>query len=59
MGAARYKELAQVESWVGTQDFFSRRVSQKFTLVAEGQEVDVESVVNITQINQPVEIPTP
>jgi len=59
MGGASYKELAQVESWVGTQDFFGRKVSQKFTLVAEGQEVDVESIINITQINQPVEIPTP
>jgi outer membrane lipoprotein-sorting protein len=59
MQGASYKGLAQVESWVGTQDFFGRRVSQKFTLVAEGQEVDVESIVNVTQINQPVEIPTP
>jgi len=59
MAGASYKELGKVENWVGTKDFFVRKVSQKFTLVAEGQEVDVESVTTISQINQPVEIPTP
>ena len=50
---------AQVESWIGKSDFFTRKLNEKFVMTTEGQEVSMDVLVSLTEINQPVEIPTP
>ena len=59
LAGASFKGPAVIESWVGSQDFFTRKMNEKFTMLSQGQEVVVDATVRLTELNQPVEIPTP
>jgi len=59
MSGVDFKGPAFIESWVGSADFFTRKMTEKFIMTSEGQEVNVEVTVNLTELNKPVEIPTP
>jgi len=54
-----FKGPAQVEAWIGKSDFFTRKQNSQFIMVSSGQEITVDVLVSQTEINQPVEIPTP
>ncbi len=59
LAGASFKGPATIESWVGSKDFFTRKMNEKFTMLSEGQEILVDATVHLTELNQPVEIPTP
>ena len=59
LAGASFKGPAAIESWVGSKDFFTRKMNEKFTMLSEGQEVIVDVTVHLTELNKPVEIPKP
>lgn len=59
MGGVSFSGPAKVESWISKADFFNHKMTEKFTMISTGQEINTEVTVTVSGHNQPVEIPTP
>jgi hypothetical protein len=42
------KGPAQMESWIGRSDFFTRKQTSKFIMVSGGQEITMDVLVSLT-----------
>ena len=54
-----FKGPAKVEAWIGKTDSFTHKQTSKFLMTSSGQEITMDVQVSQTEINKPVEIPTP
>ena len=57
--SVEFKGPALVDAWISKTDFFTRKQTSKFIIVSSGAEVAVDMKVVLTEINQPVVLPTP
>lgn len=54
-----FKEPSRLELWIDKTDFFILRHHAAFPMVMDDEDVAVELMITLTEINQPVTIPTP